>query len=69
MANPHEFPLHDLDQVASKADLRILGAEPRAEFTAQLSSEIGGLRRTMTNWFMLQSGAIIGTIAGVASLT
>lgn len=50
------IPLHDLDQVATKADLQILAAdlqteiaEFRAEFRAQLGNEVGGLRRTMTN--------------------
>jgi hypothetical protein len=59
------IPLHDYDQVATKADLQVLKAELRAEFHA----EIGALRKTMTNWMLGQSLAIIGAIAGVAFLT
>lgn len=59
------IPLHDLDQVATEADLQVLKAELRAEFQA----DIGALRKTMTNWMLGQSLAIIGAIAGVAYLT
>jgi hypothetical protein len=34
-----------------------------------LTGEIGSLRRTMTNWMLTQSLAIIGAIVGVAFLT
>ena len=70
------IPLYDLDEVATKrdllvlkGDLQVLKAELRAEFTAMLSAEVGGLRRTMTNWMLTQSVAIIGAIVGVAFLT
>jgi len=59
------IPLHDFDQVATKADLQVAVAELRAEF----HSELGALRRTMTNWMLTQSMAIIGAIVGVAFLT
>ena len=63
------IPLYDLDEVATKGDLQVLKAELRAEFTALLGAEVGGLRRTMTNWMLTQSVAIIGAIVGVAFLT
>ena len=63
------IPLHDLDEVATKRDLQVLKAELRVEITelrVELSSEIDSLRRTMTNWMLTQSVAIIGAIVGVA---
>lgn len=36
---------------------------------AWFQAEIGALRKTMTNWMLAQSLAIIGAIAGVAFLT
>jgi hypothetical protein len=63
------IPLYDLDEVATKRDLQVLKAELRAEFTTLLSGEIGSLRKTMTNWMLTQSLAIIGAIVGVAFLT
>lgn len=66
------IPLHDLDQVATKADLQILSAELRAEMAelgGEFHSELGSLRKTMTTWMLTQSLAIIGAIAGVAFLT
>jgi hypothetical protein len=59
------IPLHDLDEVATKRDLQVLKAELRTE----ISIEIGTLRKTMTNWMLTQSVAIIGAIVGVALLT
>ena len=59
------IPLYDLDEVATKRDLQVLKAELRAE----ISIEIGSLRKTMTNWMLTQSLAIIGAIVGVAFLT
>ena len=59
------IPLYDLDEVATKRDLQVLKAELRAE----ISIEIGSLRKTMTNWMLTQSVAIIGAIVGVAFLT
>jgi len=59
------IPLYDLDEVATKRDLQLLKAELRAE----ISIEIGSLRKTMTNWMLTQSVAIIGAIVGVAFLT
>jgi hypothetical protein len=58
-------PLHDLDEVATKRDLQVLKAELRAE----IALEIGSLRRTMTNWMLTQSVAIVAAIVGVAFLT
>lgn len=63
------IPLYDLDEVATKRDLQVLKSELRAEFTALLSAEVSGLRRTMTNWMLTQSVVIIGAIVGVAFLT
>ncbi|HET9203847.1 MAG TPA: hypothetical protein VFP67_12000 [Acidimicrobiia bacterium] len=59
------IPLYDLDEVATKRDLQVLKGELRAE----ISIEIGSLRKTMTNWMLTQSVAIIGAIVGVAFLT
>lgn len=59
------IPLHDLDEVATKADLKVLSAELRAEW----SREIAELRKTMTTWLLTQSIAIIGAIVGVAYFT
>ncbi len=59
------IPLYDLDKVATKRDLQVLKGELRAE----ISIEIGSLRKTMTNWMLTQSVAIIGAIVGVAFLT
>lgn len=59
------IPLYDLDEVATKRDLQVLKGELRAE----ISIEIGCLRKTMTNWMLTQSVAIIGAIVGVAFLT
>jgi hypothetical protein len=63
------LPLYDLDEVATKRDLQLLKAELRAECTALLTGEIGSLRKTMTNWMLAQSLAIIGAILGVAFIT
>ena len=54
------YDLYDLDDVATKRDLQVLKAELRAEFTALLSAEVGGLPRAMTSWMLTQSVAIIG---------
>lgn len=59
------IPLYDLDKVATKRDLQVLKGELRAE----ISIEVGSLRKTMTNWMLTQSVAIIGAIVGVAFLT
>ncbi len=59
------IPLRDLDEVATKRDLQVLKAELRLE----ISAEIDSLRKTMTNWMLTQSLAIIGAIVGVAFLT
>jgi len=59
------IPLYDLDEVATKRDLQVLKAEVRTE----ISIEIGTPRKTMTNWMLTQSVAIIGAIVGVALLT
>lgn len=59
------IPLYDLDEVATKRDLQVLKGELRAE----ISIEVGSLRKTMTNWMLTQSVAIIGAIVGVAFLT
>jgi hypothetical protein len=66
------IPLHDLDEVATKRDLQVLKAELRVEISelrVELSSEIDSLRKTMTDWMLTQSVAIIGAIVGVAFLT
>jgi hypothetical protein len=66
------IPLYDLDQVATKADLQVLASDLRAEMAelrAEFHTEIGALRKTMTNWMLTQSVAVIGAIVGVAFLT
>jgi hypothetical protein len=66
------IPLHDLDEVATKRDLQVFKAELRVEISElrlDLSSEIDSLRKTMTNWMLTQSVAIIGAIVGVALFT
>jgi hypothetical protein len=73
------IPLYDLDEVATKRDLLVLKGDLlvlkgeiqvlKAELRAEFHQEIGSLRKTMTNWMLTQSVAIIGAIVGVAFLT
>lgn len=73
------IPLHDLDEVATKGDLERAIAEVRTEFaelrtefaefraqtTAQISNEVGALRKTMKNWMVALMLAIIGAMASI----
>jgi hypothetical protein len=69
------IPLHDLDEVATKADLAILRAEMRAEMAElrselrnQISGGVGSLRRTMTTWMLTILVAIVASLIGVGFL-
>ncbi len=69
------IPLHDLDEVATKADLAVLAAELRAEiadlraeFKAELADQIGALRTVMTNWMLTILVTVVGSLIGVALL-
>lgn len=73
------IPLHDLDEVATKADLAELRAEMaelRAEFKTEIAglrvelhSEIASLRRTMSTWMLTLLVTIVGAMAGVAFIS
>lgn len=56
------IPLHNLDEVATKRDLAVL----RAELSAELTTEIGKLRKTVTNWMLTLLVAVVGAMAGVS---
>jgi hypothetical protein len=69
------IPLHDLDEVATKADLAILRAELKAELAelrselrSQISGEVGSLRKSMTTWMLTILVAIIASLIGVGFL-
>lgn len=77
------MPLHDLDEVATKADLTVLRAELearldrleasiialRAEFTSALVAESGALRKSFSNWMLTLLVTIVGAMVGVGLLT
>jgi len=77
------IPLHDLDQVATKADLAVLSADLRSEITdlrtelktdiadlrGEMHGEISALRRSMTNWMLTILVAIVGAMASIGFIT
>lgn len=77
------IPLHDLDEVATKADLAILRAELMGEINglrvelktdianlrAELTSEIAALRKQMGNWMLTLLVTIVGAMAGISFLS
>ncbi len=66
------IPLHDLDEVATKADLAELRAELKmeiAELRVEVSSEIAAVRRTMSNWMLTLMVTIVGAMAGISFLS
>ncbi|HUG09108.1 MAG TPA: hypothetical protein VMP13_09490 [Acidimicrobiia bacterium] len=48
-----------------RTELKTDIAELRAELRAELSAEIGGLRRSMTNWMLTLLVAIIGAMLSI----
>ncbi len=66
------IPLHDLDEVATKADLAELRAELRteiAELRVEVTSEIAAVRRTMSSWMLTLMVTIIGAMAGIGLMS
>ncbi|MEA1901995.1 MAG: hypothetical protein U9N56_00550 [Actinomycetota bacterium] len=62
------IPLHDLDAVATKADIKILGAELRTEMAklrADLTAEIASVRKTISTWMLTLLVAIIGAMVSI----
>ena len=59
------IPLHDLEQVATKADLAVLAAELRQE----IADQIGALRTAMTNWMLTILVTVVAALIGVGLLT
>lgn len=44
-------------------------AELRAEMRTELSNEVGGLRRSMTNWMLTLLVAIVGAMASIGLIS
>lgn len=66
------IPLHDLDEVATKADLVVQRAELKTEFAelrVEVASELAALRRTMSNWMLTLMVTIIGAMAGISFMS
>lgn len=77
------IPLHDFDEVATKADLAILRAELMGEIRglrvelktdianlrAELTSEVAAFRKQMGNWMLTLLVAIVGAMAGISFLS
>lgn len=77
------IPLHDLDEVATKADIALVRsemaemrselkaeiAELRSELKIELTSEIAALRRSFTNWMLTLLVAIIGAMASISFIS
>lgn len=77
------IPLHDFDEVATKADLAILRAELMGEISglraelktdianlrSELTSEIAALRKQMGNWMLTLMVTIVGAMAGISFLS
>lgn len=61
------IPLHDLDEVATKADIAVLRAELKTDI-AQLRSEMADLQRTIIGWMVSLFVATVAALIGVALL-
>lgn len=59
------IPLHDLDEVATKADIAVLRAELKTDI-AQLRSEMADLQRTIIGWMVSLFVATVAALIGVA---
>ncbi|HEY7825065.1 MAG TPA: hypothetical protein VIG24_19650 [Acidimicrobiia bacterium] len=77
------IPLHDFDEVATKADLAILRAELMGEIsglraelktdianlTTEITAEVAALRKQMGNWMLTLMVTIVGAMAGISFLS
>lgn len=62
------IPLHDLDEVATKADLAEMRAELKteiAELRVEVTSEIAAVRRTVSTWMLTLMVTIVGAMVGI----
>lgn len=66
------FPFYALDEVATKADLKVLEAELKADMAAlraEIYAELGSLRKTMFTQMVMIMVTVIGSMIGVGILT
>lgn len=65
------IPLHQLDEVATKGDVRASAADLKADIAdlrSEMLGEIAALRGTMTNWMLTVLVTIVAAMVGISFL-